>query len=175
MKQHVKNVHSKDKEKKKPGSPVAGENQEQTTDTSNQTEEPAQAAQNYSLMQSYRVILPEENKTEQKKEYHTLMPRVCEFEMAAFPHMGQSSRNYVIPQDFTNVQSSFYTGPPTGIQIPYDSSVMSHIPLPVRQVIEMDSNVTRHGYLDQQHHSVQTANVQYASADNSQGQYIENL
>ena len=164
MNSHMKHVHSKDKEKKKSASADVGENPDQTTSAANQTEEPAQ---NMTMLQTYKVILPEEVKEDQKKEYHTLMPRVCELEMATFSHMGQSSRNYII-QDFTNVQSSFYTGTQTGIQIPYDSSVISQIPIPARQIVEMNGDVaTRHEYSDQQHPSVQTVNVHYANADHT--------
>ena len=163
MKTHVKNVHGEKKEKKKSGSANTEENQSQTASASNPTEEPSQ---NMTLLQTYKVIIPDGIKEEQKKEYHTLMPRVGEFEMGAFPQLVQSSRNCVIP-DFTNVQSTFYAGAQTGIQL-YDSSVINQIPVPARQIAEINSDVTTtQEYADQHHPSVQTVNVHFANTDHS--------
>ena len=167
----MKKLHSSDREQKRAALNPATEEDDNIVDTGNQTD---MSIPNIPEVQQYKETPPEERKTEIKAEYHTLMPRMREFETSVvLPSVGQS-RTYAVPQEFGPAQPPFYSSAPVGIvQLPYpDATMISHLSLPVRQTSEMNSDVTRHVYNEQQQ-AIQTISMQYTIADNNLQHYTD--
>ena len=128
------------------------------------------------IQQHFKDTTTEEvAKPESKPEYHTLLPRIREFEAPVFPPVAQS-RGFVVPQEFVPTQPPFYSTAPVGIvQLQYpDTAMIGHVGLPVRPGSEMNSDVTRQVYSEQQQ-AVQSLNMQYTAIADENMQHYTNI